>query len=57
MASLNSINFFFCLVLVVFSILTGFCERTCISKIWDVLGLISLFLATVVNLKSCKVKM
>ena len=57
MASLNSIHFFFCLVLVVFSILTGFCERTCIGKIWNVLGLIGLFLATVVNPKSCKVKL
>ena len=56
MASLNSIHFF-CLVLVVFSILTGFCERTCISKIWNVLGIIGLFLATVVNPKSCEVKL
>ena len=56
MASLNSIHFF-CLVLVVFSILTGFCEPTSISKIWNVLGLIGLFLATVVNPKSCEVKL
>lgn len=57
MTSLNSIHFFFGLVLVVFSILTGFCGRTCISKIWNVLGLIGLFLATVVNPKSCEVKL
>ena len=56
MASLNSI-IFFCQVLVVFSIFTGFCECTCISKIRDVLHLIRLFLATVVNPKSCKVKL
>ena len=57
MTSLNSIHFFFGLVLVVFSILTGFCGRTCIGKIWNVLGLIGLFLATVVNPKSCEVKL
>ena len=56
MASLNSI-IFFCQVLVVFFILTGFCECTCISKIQDVLGLVGLFLATVLNPKSCKVKL
>ena len=52
-----TVYIFFCLVLVVFSILTGFCEPTSISKIWNVLGLIGLFLATVVNPKSCEVKL